>query len=163
MYLHCVRSFSWCAYQLLSVIVDSDPNTGACHRAVFNIGGTTTPSRSWDIYVTQYACGDYDISGWPGCLQYYTATSDTIQKWVICTMEIKTWTFFNLQRMKRIELNSAILLQCFCLLIVLRHQNIRSAKIPNDYLLWFLHFMLILINACSGFAKLFQGKCRQSD
>merc|ERR1712241_569536 len=28
---------------------------------------------------TQYACGDYDMSGWPGCLQYYTSTASTIQ------------------------------------------------------------------------------------
>jgi len=50
-----------------------------CHTVNFNIGGLTTTTRKWDIKVTQYACGDYDNSGWPGCLQYYTATSSNIQ------------------------------------------------------------------------------------
>merc|ERR1712156_889214 len=50
-----------------------------CTQANFNIGGLTTTSRKWSIRVTQYACGDYDMSGWPGCLQYYTSTASTIQ------------------------------------------------------------------------------------
>ena len=41
----------------------------------------TKRTRKWDIKVTQYACGDYDSSGWPGCLQYYTATAAKIQKY----------------------------------------------------------------------------------
>merc|ERR1719273_2634638 len=61
------------------MIVDSGPGESTCHQAQFNIGGSTTTSRSWTIRVTQYACGDYDKSGWPGCLQYYTATANTIQ------------------------------------------------------------------------------------
>merc|ERR1719330_1149957 len=61
------------------MIVDADPSGNNCHRALFAIGGGTTTSRSWDIRVTQYACGDYDSSGWPGCLQYYTATASNIQ------------------------------------------------------------------------------------
>merc|ERR1719273_834590 len=61
------------------MIVDSGPGETTCHQAQFNIGGSTSTSRSWSIRVTQYACGDYDSSGWPGCLQYYTATANTIQ------------------------------------------------------------------------------------
>jgi len=61
------------------MIVDSDPGGNTCHKALFNIGGTTTTSRSWTIRVTQYACGDTDMSGWPGCLQYYTATASNVQ------------------------------------------------------------------------------------
>jgi len=57
------------------MIVDADPSGEACHEANFVIGGTTVTSRSWDIRVTQYACGDYDSSGWPGCLQYHTGSS----------------------------------------------------------------------------------------
>merc|ERR1712241_118719 len=50
-----------------------------CSQATFYIGALTTASRKWTIRVTQYACGDYDMSGWPGCLQYYTSTASTIQ------------------------------------------------------------------------------------
>merc|ERR1711971_481848 len=61
------------------MIVDADSTANTCHTALFNIGGTTSTSRSWNVLVTQYACGDTDKSGWPGCLQYYTATSSSIQ------------------------------------------------------------------------------------
>merc|ERR1712018_202065 len=61
------------------MIVDSAPGDTNCHKVNANIGGSTTTSRTWSIRVTQYACGDYDSSGWPGCLQYYTATANTIQ------------------------------------------------------------------------------------
>merc|ERR1719330_30487 len=61
------------------MIVDADPSGNTCHKANFAIGGGTTTSRQWDIKVTQYECGDYDSSGWPGCLQYYTATASNIQ------------------------------------------------------------------------------------
>merc|ERR1711971_1003251 len=61
------------------MIVDADPSGNTCHKALFNIGGTTTTSRSWDVRITQYACGVTDSSGWPGCLQYYTASASTIQ------------------------------------------------------------------------------------
>ena len=53
-----------CANCFLSVIVDADPSGNTCHKALFNIGGTTTTSRSWDIKITQYSCGDYDSSGY---------------------------------------------------------------------------------------------------
>merc|ERR1711935_241475 len=61
------------------MIVDADRTGNACHTAAFNIGGTTSTSRSWNVLITQYACGDTDSSGWPGCLQYYTATASNIQ------------------------------------------------------------------------------------
>merc|ERR1712241_522990 len=60
------------------MIVDADPAGSQCHKAIFNVGGTTTTSRSWNIRVTQYACGDYDNSGWPGCLQYHTGAAGNI-------------------------------------------------------------------------------------
>merc|ERR1712156_184892 len=58
------------------MIIDA---SSECAQANFQIGGLTTTSRKWNIRVTQYACGDYDMSGWPGCLQYYTSTASTIQ------------------------------------------------------------------------------------
>jgi len=57
----------------------------SCQIANFNIGGSTSTTRKWDIKVTQYACGDYDLSGWPGCLQYYSGTSNTIQNFAFPT------------------------------------------------------------------------------
>merc|ERR1712172_25059 len=61
------------------MIVDAGPTGNTCHTALFNIGGTTATSRSWNVLVTHYTCGDTDSSGWPGCLQYYTATANNIQ------------------------------------------------------------------------------------
>ena len=52
------------SHYFLLVIVDADPSGNTCHNALFAIGGGTTTSRSWDIRVTQYACGDYDSSGY---------------------------------------------------------------------------------------------------
>ena len=46
------------------MIVDADRTGNTCHTALFNIGGTTSTSRSWNILVTQYACGDTDSSGY---------------------------------------------------------------------------------------------------
>ena len=43
-----------------SVILDAD---NECHKVNFNIGGSTTTSRKWDIRVTQYACGQEDVAG----------------------------------------------------------------------------------------------------
>jgi len=50
-----------------------------CQRVNFNIGASTTTSRSWDIYVTQYTCGQEDVAGPPGCLQYYTGTTGLVK------------------------------------------------------------------------------------
>ena len=46
------------------VIVDADSKANTCHTALFNIGGTTSTSRYWNILVTHYACGDTDKSGY---------------------------------------------------------------------------------------------------
>merc|ERR1711971_287130 len=67
------------------MIVDADPTGNTCHTALFNIGGTTATSRSWNVLVTHYSCGDTDSSGWPGCLQYYTATANNIQNFAFPT------------------------------------------------------------------------------
>jgi len=50
-----------------------------CQTATFTINGNTGTTRSWDVKVTQYACGDLDSSGPPGCLQYYKETYGTIE------------------------------------------------------------------------------------
>ena len=61
------------------VIVDSDGTE--CQTANFAISATTTTTtRQWSIRVTQYTCQEQDVSGPPGCLQYYTQTSNTIQR-----------------------------------------------------------------------------------
>jgi len=52
------------------MILDSDGSR--CQTATFDIGALTTTTRSWDIYVTQYTCGQEDEAGAPGCLQYFT-------------------------------------------------------------------------------------------
>ena len=52
------------SHYFLLVIVDADPSGNTCHKANFAIGGGTTTSRQWDIKITQYACGDYDSSGY---------------------------------------------------------------------------------------------------
>merc|ERR1712241_287038 len=60
------------------MIIDNAPGDTECQTVNFNIGGDTSTSRSWSIRVTQYACGDTDSSGWPGCLQYFTATAGNV-------------------------------------------------------------------------------------
>ena len=61
------------------MVLDSDGI--ACQRVNFNIGASTTSTRSWDIYVTQYTCGQEDLGGPPGCLQYYTSTTGLVKKY----------------------------------------------------------------------------------
>ena len=51
-----------------------------CQRVNINVGASTTTTRSWDIYVTQYTCGQEDEAGPPGCLQYYTGTGTHVVK-----------------------------------------------------------------------------------
>ena len=46
------------------MIVDADPTGNTCHTALFNIGGPTTTSRSWNVLITHYSCGDTDSSGY---------------------------------------------------------------------------------------------------
>ena len=50
-----------------------------CQTANFRIGTAGGVTRMWEIKVQQYACGNEDVSGPPGCLQYYTANQGTIQ------------------------------------------------------------------------------------
>lgn len=61
------------------MIIDSDGSS--CQVANFLIGTSTTTTRSWNIRVTQYACGQEDSSGPPGCLQYYDQTQNIIQNY----------------------------------------------------------------------------------
>merc|ERR1712029_1140889 len=49
-----------------------------CQNVNFNIGGSTSTTRQWDIFVTQYTCGQEDLGGPPGCLQYYTGTTGVV-------------------------------------------------------------------------------------
>ena len=51
-----------------------------CQTVNFNIGSTTTTTRQWDIFVTQYTCGQEDLGGPPGCLQYYTGVTGLVKK-----------------------------------------------------------------------------------
>ena len=60
------------------MIVDSDGSS--CQLANFNIATSTTTTRAWTIRITQYTCGQEDVGGPPGCLQYYTATAGTIER-----------------------------------------------------------------------------------
>lgn len=57
------------------MIVDSDGN--GC--SVVNVGiGSGTSTRSYDIMVTQYRCGD-ESGGPPGCLQYFTGETGSVR------------------------------------------------------------------------------------
>ena len=56
-----------------------DASADDCQTANFNIGPQTASARQWDIRVTQYTCGQEDVAGPDGCLQYYTGSSGTIQ------------------------------------------------------------------------------------
>merc|ERR1712141_654694 len=60
------------------MVLDQTQGSTECQQAMFTIGGTTTTSRSWTIKVTQYACGDEDNGGPPGCLQWYTEASGNV-------------------------------------------------------------------------------------
>ena len=62
------------------MLVILDSNGRDCQISQFNIGTSTTSTRAWTIRVTQYTCAEEDVSGSPGCLQYYTAVAGNIQK-----------------------------------------------------------------------------------
>jgi len=70
------------------MIIDSDGSS--CQTTTFNIGSATTTSRQWDIYVTQYTCGQEDEAGPPGCLQYYTGTTDQVYSFGFFTQSANT-------------------------------------------------------------------------
>ena len=50
-----------------------------CNTALFTLGGTGSTSRSWEIKVTQYECGD-ENGGPDGCLQYFTGNTGTFAR-----------------------------------------------------------------------------------
>jgi len=56
------------------VVVDSDGET--CSRVAFTFASTST-TRTWSIWITQYTQGDLDATraGPTGCLQFYTGTT----------------------------------------------------------------------------------------
>jgi len=56
-----------------------DSNGVECQSVNFNIGSTTTTTRSWDIFITQYTCAQEDLGGPPGCLQYFTGTTGLVK------------------------------------------------------------------------------------
>lgn len=60
------------------MIVDAN---SLCHKVNFNIGSSTATSRSWNIKVTQYACGSEFLGGPPQCLQYFTGKTGTISSY----------------------------------------------------------------------------------
>merc|ERR1719273_2358161 len=66
-------------------------------QAMFNIGGSTTTSRSWTIKVTQYACGDEDMGGPAGCLQYFTAETGSVASYAWSDASETTATTTHLQ------------------------------------------------------------------
>lgn len=55
-----------------------DVSGAACQNANFHLASGLS-TRQWRIKVTQYDCGTEEISGPPGCLQYYTGDTGTIQ------------------------------------------------------------------------------------
>ena len=62
------------------VIVDADRTGNTCHTALFNIGGTTSTSRSWNVLVTQYSCGDTDSSGYVSFYQILSTYRNCLLK-----------------------------------------------------------------------------------
>jgi len=70
--------------------IDSDGSR--CQVANFNIGSSTTTSRSWDIYVTQYTCSQEDEAGPPGCLQYLTGITGIVKSFGFSTSNTATST-----------------------------------------------------------------------
>ncbi len=59
------------------MIVDASDK---CNTVTFDISGGSTATRSWDIKVTQYACGEDTLGGPDNCLQYFTGTSGTVAR-----------------------------------------------------------------------------------
>eukprot|EP00093_Oithona_nana_P010475 10475.XXX_64868_67253_1 [CDS] Oithona nana genome sequencing. len=56
-----------------------DNSGSACQTANFRIGSSGGVTRMWEIKVQQFACGNVDVSGPPGCLQYYTGAKGNIE------------------------------------------------------------------------------------
>jgi len=84
------------------MILDVDTRKG-CQTAAFTIGGATGGNnfmRSWDIKVTQYGCGNQDVSGPPGCLQYFTGETGDIMSFNFPTGNAVTATATHLSNQK---------------------------------------------------------------
>ena len=60
------------------MILDAE---STCNHFDFTIGSSTTTSREWDIKVTQYTCSQQNEVGPPGCLQYHTSSTGTIESY----------------------------------------------------------------------------------
>jgi len=68
-----------------------DASSDQCHEVRINIGGSdTSTSRSWTIVVSQYTCGQEDLVGAPGCLQYHTASTGRIANFGVNTATTRT-------------------------------------------------------------------------
>ena len=67
------------------MIIDAQRG-GGCQTATFTLGSTAAgimaPTRNWDILVTQFGCGIEDVSGPPGCLQYFTGPMGDIARYL---------------------------------------------------------------------------------
>jgi len=59
------------------MILDTDGES--CVDVDININPSATATRKWTIQVAQYTCQNPYLGGPPGCLQYYTGTTGTIQ------------------------------------------------------------------------------------
>ena len=81
---------------VFSVIVDLNDRNG-CQTASFTIGTGAMPTRSWDILVTQYACGSEDVAGPPGCLQYFTGVKGNIMSYNFPTADVTATSMSNYQ------------------------------------------------------------------
>jgi len=57
------------------MIVDASEE---CHTVAFHLGSAASTSRTWDIKVTQYYCGEESVAGPQGCLQYFTGDTGTV-------------------------------------------------------------------------------------
>jgi len=81
------------------LIVDA---TEDCTMLNFAIGGSQTTSRSWDVFVSQYKCGELDDTrgGPPGCLQYHTSETGTIESFNFPTATTVTSTATHLANQK---------------------------------------------------------------
>ena len=85
---HCVTDSMTITSGGSSVPVICGYNTGqhmiidaidACSEVKFQISSSTSSTREWDIFVSQFECGeDAAKNGPPGCLQYFTADTGMI-------------------------------------------------------------------------------------
>jgi len=65
------------------MIVDASDQ---CHTVNIDLGASdTSTSRSWTIVVSQYTCGEENLAGPMGCLQWHTGTSGRIANFGIAT------------------------------------------------------------------------------